>query len=150
MPPPCSATSFLSRTSTFLLSSCRSSGLMTRSLGLFDPASPELLAGLWRPSAPLAEADVLVLGDEGLSVGFRWRTGAEGKFFRLSTASTVLRKRRKSAWARSRVELRSIVLESSFTMKRSVPLVRHSTTNEMGCRRDYHISAPRQNASSAP
>ena len=49
--------------------------------------------------------------------GLRWRTmGGAGKLLRLSTASTVRWKRRKRVWARSKVDGRSIVLESSLTI----------------------------------
>lgn len=119
-PPPCSATSFLSSTSTFLLSSCLNSGLITFSFALTGSTSP--LLGRPRPSAPVAlPFELLGREEDGLSVGFfRCRTGAAGKLFLLSIASTVRWKRRKRAWARRRMELRSIVFESSLTCEQLV------------------------------
>ena len=92
-PPPCSLTPFLSRTSTFLLRSCLSSGLMTFSLAFCFPSSPSsiapLLPGRLRPSTADVAAELLPLGEDGLSAGLRWRRVGVGKLFRLSTASTV-------------------------------------------------------------
>ena len=126
-PPPCSLTPFLSSTSTFLLKSWRSSGLMTFSLAFCLPASPSsippLLPGRLRPSTADVAPEVLELGEEGLSAGLRWRTVGVGKLFRLSTASTVRWKRRKRVWARRRVEGRSIVFESSLTVKELVKVL---------------------------
>lgn len=46
----------------------------------------------------------------------RWRTMGAGKLSFLSIASTVRWNRRKRAWARSKVEGRSIVFASSLTV----------------------------------
>lgn len=48
--------------------------------------------------------------------GFRCRTLGAGKLFFLSMASTVRWKRRKRAWARRRVEGRSMVFDNSLTV----------------------------------
>lgn len=70
-PPPCSATSFLSSTSTFLLNNCLNSGLMILSLDL-SSSIPEMLVGRLR-SVPLTAAELFgVLGDAGnFPSGFR-------------------------------------------------------------------------------
>ena len=126
-PPPCSLTPLLSSTSTFLLRSCLSSGLMTFSLAFLFPSSPSsttpLLPGRLRPSTADVAPEFRVLGEEGLSAGLRWRMVGVGKLFRLSTASTVRWKRRKRAWARRRVEGRSIVLESSLTVRELIRIL---------------------------
>lgn len=92
-PPPCSFTPFLSSTSTFLLSNCLSSGLMTFSLALPFPSSPlsipALLPGRLRPSTADVAPELPGLGEDDLSAGLRWRTVGVGKLLRLSTASTV-------------------------------------------------------------
>lgn len=105
----------LSNTTTFRLSSWRSSGLMTLSssadgltallpLPLAAAASePDAL-----PSAPSADGpDVMDLRCLA--------AGAAGKLCFLSMASTVRWKRRKRDSARMRVEGRSMVLDSSLT-----------------------------------
>ena len=100
-PPPCCFTPFLSSTSTFLLSNCLNSGLMTFSLAFrSSPSSiPAPLPGRLRPSTAEVAPEVLGFGGDGLSAGLsaglRWRTVGVGKLFRLSTASTVRSKRRK-------------------------------------------------------
>ena len=103
---------------------------MTFSLALCFPSSPSsitpLLPGRLRPSTADVAPEFLALGEEGLPAVLRWRTVGVGKLFRLSTASTVRWKRRKRAWARRRVEGRSIVFESSLTVGeciRSLPRV---------------------------
>lgn len=118
----------MSSTSTFLLRSCLSSGLMTFSLIFPFSSSPPalLLPGRLRLSTDDVTPESLGLGEDSLSAGLRWRTVGVGKLFRLSTASTVRSKRRKRAWARRRVEGRSIVFESSLTIRqlvRSLPLL---------------------------
>ena len=76
------------------------------------------------PVFEAADGPVLVLGFWAMSLsegvgpaGFRCRTLGVGKLFFLSMASTVRWKRRKRAWARRRVEGRSMVLESSLTRR---------------------------------
>ena len=61
-PPPCSATSFLSSTSTFLLNNCLNSGLMIISLDLSSSIS-ELLASRLL-SVPLTAAELFGVLDE--------------------------------------------------------------------------------------
>lgn len=143
-PPPCSATSFLSSTSTFRLSRALNSGLIIFSF--LASASPALLPGRLLPSAPIVAPELLGLsGDLPLSAGLRCRTVGLGKLLRLSTASTVRWKRRNSACARRRVEGRSIVLESSLTKLPSAISI--SSIRKHG---PYHISKPHRNASDAP
>ena len=82
-----------------------------------SPSIPALLPGRLRPSTAEVAPELLGFGEDGLSAGLRWRTVGVGKLLRLSTASTVRWKRRKRVWARRRVEGRSIVFESSLTIK---------------------------------
>ena len=119
-PPPCSATSCLSSLSTFRLNSLRSSGLITRS-SVFSSDSRRVLGFAARfghcggGSDPVDE-DAPCDGESSAAVLRRRSCFGSGKFDFLSTASTVRWKRRNNISARMRVELRSIVFESSFTV----------------------------------
>ena len=113
-PSPFCATVFLGSTSTFLLSSFRSSGVIILSAGTSSLPLP-LFAALPLLLLLLLFCEVLCVWDEpdsALPVGcFR---GA-GKFCFLSTASTRRWNFLKRDSARMRVDSRSIVLESSLT-----------------------------------
>lgn len=138
-------TDSLFRTITFRLNRPLSSGLITfTGLSVFSRASDSvalafpaaLLLLLLRAEALLllAATDVVSLLETGgglaallllllpgrsfvLSVEIvRWRTMGAGKLSFLSIASTVRWNRRKRAWARSKVEGRSIVFASSLTV----------------------------------
>lgn len=119
--PPCS----FSTTIISLLSSALSSGLTifsaTSSSSSFTPPSafalPFALFGVGSLACVPVERAPSACGPELPSwvIGLRWRIEGAGKLRFLSMASTVRWKRRKRAWARRRVEGRSIVLESSLT-----------------------------------
>ncbi len=113
-----------------LLSSALSSGLTifsappSSSAAAFIPSSAFVLPfALPFPGAELPAVCVLVerapggCGPELASwaIDLRWRMEGAGKLRFLSMASTVRWKRRKRAWARRRVEGRSMVFESSLT-----------------------------------
>lgn len=118
-PPPFATTVSLSSTSTFRLSKPLNSGLMT-----FASAPSSVLACL-PLSVPDDEACALescVLGigpgPEAIAAScfLCLACGADGKLLFLSTVSTVLWKRLKSDSARTRVDSRSMVPESSLTI----------------------------------
>lgn len=144
-PFPCSVEDSLFRTITFRLNRPLSSGLMTfTGLSKFSPASTSvalafpaalLLLLLGGEALLLAATDVVSLLETGdglaalllllllrgggfvLSIEIvRCRTTGAGKLSFLSTASTVRWNRRKRAWARSKVDGRSIVFASSLTV----------------------------------
>lgn len=138
-------TDSLFRTITFRLNRPLSSGLITftglsifssapDSVALAFPAALLLFLLRAEPLLLLAATDVVSLLDTGdglaallllllpgrsfvLSIDIvRWRTMGAGKLSFLSIASTVRWNRRKRAWARSKVEGRSIVFASSLTV----------------------------------
>lgn len=120
-PSPFCATSFLGRIATSRLRRPLSSGVMTfttsscssGALSLFwDGERGPVLGSSPALTVPLVEDDVAVL-DERVVLG-------AGKFFFLSIASTSRWKRRNRASARIRVDSRSIVHESSLTVKELV------------------------------
>jgi hypothetical protein len=138
VPPPCLLTSAGSMTATFLLSSRRSSGVIILSLltggdsGVcrvrLSRALLPVLAG-WEAckasfgleARPDVRASGLRAPGEGSDwvlvsgPGLRWRTGAAGKLYFLSIASTFFVKRLNKASALLRIGIRSMVLESSLT-----------------------------------
>lgn len=108
----------------------------TNSVALAFPAALLLLLSLLGGEALLLPAATYVLSlletGDGLAIPLlsllpggsfvlsveivRWRTTGAGKLSFLSIASTVRWNRRKRAWARSKVEGRSIVFASSLTV----------------------------------
>lgn len=120
-PSPLPTTSFLGSTSTFRLSSFRSSGViifLAASLCAGVPGEAVLPPREGGGAGPLDELPpavvVGVVGASDADPGSR-RRGA-GKFSFLSAASTRRWKRRKRASARTSVESRSIEPESSLTV----------------------------------
>jgi hypothetical protein len=126
-PSPLPTTSFLGRTSTFLLNSFRSSGVIIFLAASVSGCLPGEVVLLPREGGracvltalPPAVGEVGVSGEDGPSV----LLGA-GKFSFLSTASTRRWKRRKRASARTSVDSRSIEPDSSLTAVYDVSNIR--------------------------
>lgn len=122
-PSPFPTTSFLGNTSTVRLNNRLSSGVMTLvSSSFFFPASFFFAGDLAAAALPASVPVVVPVLDSPASgsevsddLPARSR-GAEGKLPFLSMASTRRWKRLKRASARMRVDSRSMVPESSFTV----------------------------------